>query len=156
NPLLVAVAPTGHVIVGDEGIGAAAAGLYDLDPNTGTVVFRPTVVGSPRGLNFAPDGDLWVSDLPNKSLDRFNRAFVLQQQIAFPSFPGDVQADRDGNVWATELSPRTVLRFGPSGKSQYETTVAGLPRWLSVLGGEFANIPALPQPDLVDDYSFPL
>src|SRR5262249_40081662 len=29
-------------------------------------------------------------------------------------------------------------------------------RWLSVLGGEFANIPPLPPPDLVDDYSFRL
>jgi sugar lactone lactonase YvrE len=121
NPLLVAVAPTGHVIVGDEGIGPAPAGLYDLDPTTSTVVFRPTVVGSPRGLNFAPNGDLWVSDLPNKSLDRFNGNFVLQQQIAFPSFPGDVQADRNGGVWATELSPRAAIRFGPSGRTHSTT-----------------------------------
>jgi hypothetical protein len=156
NPMLVAVAPTGHVIVGDEGIGAASAGLYDLDPGTGTVVFQPTVVGSPRGLNFAPNGDLWVSDLPNLSLDRFSSDFVLQQQIAFPSFPGDVQTDRNGNVWATELFPRTVFRFAPSGRTQYQTTIVGLPRWLSVLGGEFADIPALPPPDLVDDYSFRL
>jgi streptogramin lyase len=156
NPMLVAVAPTGHVIVGDEGIGAARAGLYDLDPSTGTVVFRTTVVGSPRGLNFAPNGDLWVSDLPNKSLDRFDRSFVLQQQVALANFPADVQADRDGNVWATQFSPRAVLRFGPSGKAQYETAVVGLPRWLSVLGGEFPDIPALPPPDLVDDYSFRL
>jgi hypothetical protein len=154
--MLVAVAPTGHVIVGDEGIGAARAGLYDLDPATGTVVFRPTVVGSPRGLNFAPNGDLWVSDVPNKSLDRFNRDFVLQQQIALPSFPGDVQADRSGNVWATELFSRTAFRFASSGRTQYQTTVVGLPRWLSVLGGEFANIPALLPPDPVDDYSFRL
>src|SRR5262249_29955997 len=50
------------------------------------------------------------------------------------------------------------LRFAPSGKTQYQTPVAGLPRWLSVLGGEFTNIPPLPQtqPDLVDDYSFRL
>jgi hypothetical protein len=144
------------VIVGDEGIGAAPAGLYDLDPSTGTVVFRPTGVGSPRGLNFTPNGDLWVSDLPNQTLDRFNRDFVLQQQIAFPSFPGDVQADRNGNVWATELLSRTALRLGPKGKTQYQTTVVGLPRWLSVLGGKFASIPALPPPDLVDDYSFRL
>jgi sugar lactone lactonase YvrE len=156
NPLLVAVAATGHVIVGDEGIGAASAGLYDLDTTTGTVVFRPTMVGSPRGLNFTPDGDLWVSDLPNKSLDRFNRNFVLQQQIALANFPADVQSDRDGNVWATQFLPRAILRFGPSGKAQYETAVVGLPRWLSVLGGEFANVVPLPPPDLVDDYSFPL
>src|SRR5262249_58567100 len=121
NPLLVAVAPTGHVIVGDEGIGAAPAGLYDLDPTTGTVVFRPTVVGSPRGLNFAPNGDLWVSDLPNKTLDRFDRNFVLQQQIALSTFPGDVQADRNGNVWATQFLPYAALRFAPSGKTQYQT-----------------------------------
>jgi sugar lactone lactonase YvrE len=156
NPLLVAVAPTGHVVVGDEGIGTAPAGLYDLDPSTGTVIFRPTVVGSPRGLNFTPNGDLWVSDLPNKSLDRFNGEFVLQQQIAFPSFPGDVQADRNGDVWATQFSPRAAIRFGPSGRTQYQTTVVGLPRWLSVLGGEFANVPPLPPPDLIDDYSFRL
>jgi sugar lactone lactonase YvrE len=159
NPMLVAVAPTGHVLVGDEGFGTGPAGLYDLDPGTGAVVFRPTAVGSPRGLNFAPNGDLWVSDRPNKTLDRLNRDFVLQQQIALPNFPGDVQADRSGNVWATQLGslyPLPVLRLGPSGNTQYETTIVGSPRLLSVLGGEFANIPALPTPDLVDDYSFQL
>src|SRR5262249_13324141 len=36
------------------------------------------------------------------------------------------------------------------------TSIPGHARFLTVLGGEFANTPALPKPDLVDHYSFRL
>src|SRR5262249_52301799 len=80
------------------------------------------------------------------------------QQITFSGVPGDVQADGSGNVWATQGFPLlpSATRFGPSGDQEFQTAVVGSPNFLSVLGGEFANIPALPAPDLTDAYSFGL
>jgi hypothetical protein len=156
SPALVALAPTGHVIVGD--VGFSKPGLYDLDLGTGNVAFLTTPVRAPGGLNFTPGGDLWVSDQANSFLDRLDNNFKLKQQIAFTGVPGDVQADRNGNVWTTQGFPllSSATRFGPSGDQQYQTAVVGSPQFLSVLGGEFANIPPLPAPDLVDTYSFGL
>jgi DNA-binding beta-propeller fold protein YncE len=144
-PVYVAVQPgTGEVWVTDRGAGE----IYIYDPE-GTYLrtFTPTeeiANWQPLGIAFAPDGDVWVTDLspPYHRVEVFGLDGTLKRQIGQPEtfdFPNMIAFDAAGHAYVTSSNSGRLVILDPatgaevSGLSRGSAPGAlGLPRGVAI------------------------
>lgn len=126
SPQMAAVDDDLRVYVSDWGSGRIQ--VYD---DAGEYLFQieaPGMVQSPpgpSGMEFGPDGDLWVTDRGNFRVQRFRRDGELVQEWTRSGrgifkAPTDIAFDADGNWWVAELTGPRVRQFLPGGELLFE------------------------------------
>ena len=136
-PWTVREGPAGHLLVGDQGLGA----VFDVDVATGRSV--PVVQGlrSPSGLAYDPSAHtVYVSDTGGGRVLAVNLSmpapspFLVATGLAGPE---GVALDRDGTVLIVEGDTGRLFRVGGSGRR--ELVASGLPTRTTGIGLPLLN-----------------
>jgi hypothetical protein len=146
-PKDVAVRSDGQVLLTDS-----TGQVLQLDPTSGAVNVFAGGLSDPMGLNFAPNGDLYVADAGSGTIYHYNSGGTLVQSFREFTTPEDVEVDQAGNIFVRDFY-FAVNKFDPSGKLLTTTAVPGQGYGLGVVG---IDAPAPPPPDTTDYYSFTL
>ena len=80
------------------------------------------------GIAIAGSGNVYVSDLGNKRIEKFSASGAyLGQWGTLGASPEGVAVDRSGNVYVADYWGGRILKFSSSGTSlaQFDTTIAG-------------------------------
>lgn len=115
------------VVFGPEVVEFTAAQLKNLknNPNpTPAVVIASTDFIHPGGCNFDSQGNLWIADYSNDSIDELSKAqlassnpnitpnlIITSPQLFFPIF---VAFDKAGNAWLDNVGNQTIVKFSAS------------------------------------------
>ena len=75
----------------------------------------PTTNSEPNGIDVAPNGDVWFTELAGNQLGKLVPATGAIQEFAYPIANGDladVAASMDGSIWFTapNAEPRRELQ----------------------------------------------
>ena len=69
----------------------------------------------PYGIDFTPDGVVWVARLHANDLVRIDPVSLAPTCIAFPALgPRRLRSDAAGNVWITAFAASAILRYTPA------------------------------------------
>jgi sugar lactone lactonase YvrE len=124
NPNGIAIDKFGDLYVG---LGNGLNAIARIAPGGATTVFDTSGTGTskPNGLTFGPDGNLYVANYGNSTVEKV--ATDLSGSTFIPSGldnPIDVAFDSTGDLFVTNYSNDTVTEYNPAGQliNTFDTT----------------------------------
>jgi sugar lactone lactonase YvrE len=97
---------------------------YDTTGNDGTTIaatkatFATTFINDPQGLTFDSSGNLYVSNIGNSTISKFNSSGVYQSIGSISTNlnqPSAIVFDTTGNLFAANVYTSTINKFNSSG-----------------------------------------
>ncbi len=112
-------------------VGESGNGNITRFQQDGTRSNFATGLGSPAGLVFANNGDLFVADFAGGVIYRVTPAGVKTAFASGLSFPAGLDFDSSGNLFESDSGTGTIFKFAPDGTKTSFATGLGRPYGLA-------------------------
>ena len=125
SPSYLAVAPDGKVYVVDDNEDASGNSIYRIHVFTAQGSFvkslaLPSDFSSPNGLEFGPDGNLYLAGFMNSYILKMDTNGAVKGKIGEDvigySSPEHIAIDADGNFYLSVWSPNSVMKLSAQGE----------------------------------------